>query len=297
MKPARLLRWYPRAWRERYGEELVALIQDTLDAGGHPGWRLRLGVAWGGLRERVYQAGRTVWASRPEGWTIVLLAGQVCTWFPQNLSQAPAAAWGWRGVAAYDAILATAALIGAVVLASGLTAVPALVRFLRAGGWPLIRRRVWCTAGTGAAAAGVLVWLVVASAGHASAGQSVSWADLAGLVAIGLVLAVAIWLGAVTATVIAGHLTFGPRVRAAQLILGAVTQSTVMAVLSVLAFWWSVSQAPGWLAAALANLVLVGWYAWMRLRVATWQQRKLRTAGRARTVNPSAGRDHGRHRA
>ena len=55
MKPARLLRWYPRAWRERYGEELLALIQDTLDE-GRPTWRLRLSVAWGGLRERGHQA-------------------------------------------------------------------------------------------------------------------------------------------------------------------------------------------------------------------------------------------------
>jgi hypothetical protein len=27
---ARLLRWYPRAWRERYGEEFLALVEDTL---------------------------------------------------------------------------------------------------------------------------------------------------------------------------------------------------------------------------------------------------------------------------
>jgi len=33
MKAARLLRWYLRAGRERYGEELLALIQDTLDEG------------------------------------------------------------------------------------------------------------------------------------------------------------------------------------------------------------------------------------------------------------------------
>ena len=33
MKPASLLRWYPRAWRERYGGELAALIQDNLDEG------------------------------------------------------------------------------------------------------------------------------------------------------------------------------------------------------------------------------------------------------------------------
>ena len=36
MKPddpgaARLLRWYPRGWRERYGEEFLAMVEDGLD--------------------------------------------------------------------------------------------------------------------------------------------------------------------------------------------------------------------------------------------------------------------------
>ena len=49
MKPAdpdaaKLLRWYPRAWRERYGEEFLAMVEDSLD-GRRPTWRLRLGVA------------------------------------------------------------------------------------------------------------------------------------------------------------------------------------------------------------------------------------------------------------
>jgi hypothetical protein len=47
----RLLRWYPRAWRDRYGKEFLAMVEDTLD-GGRPGWRLRLGVIRAGLRER-----------------------------------------------------------------------------------------------------------------------------------------------------------------------------------------------------------------------------------------------------
>ena len=36
MKPsdpdaAKLLRWYPRPWRERYGEEFLAMVEDNLD--------------------------------------------------------------------------------------------------------------------------------------------------------------------------------------------------------------------------------------------------------------------------
>ncbi len=48
---AKLLRWYPRAWRDRYGEEFLAMVEDSLD-GERPGRRLRLSVAWAGLRER-----------------------------------------------------------------------------------------------------------------------------------------------------------------------------------------------------------------------------------------------------
>ncbi len=115
--------------------------------------------------------------------------------------------------------------------------------------------------------------------------------------ATGLVLAVAIWVGAVTAAAIAGRLAFTPRVQTAQLIFGAVAQSTVLAVFSVLACWWPVTQSPAWLAAALVNLVMVGLDVRVRLRVTARQRRRLRAAGRAGTVNPSAGREHGRHRA
>ncbi len=40
----RLLRWYPPAWRDRYGDELVALLEDELD-GTAPTVRLRVSLA------------------------------------------------------------------------------------------------------------------------------------------------------------------------------------------------------------------------------------------------------------
>ena len=164
MKPARLLRWYPRTWRERYGEELLALIQDTLDE-GRPTWRLRLSVIWGGLRERGHQAGRAVRAAaklavRPD-LSAMLVAGTIIALLPENLSESPPPARGWQATAAFDAVLAAVALTGAVVLASGLAALPALVRFLRAGGWPKIRRRVAWAAGATVAAGGGLACLAL----------------------------------------------------------------------------------------------------------------------------------------
>jgi hypothetical protein len=98
MKPAdprtgTLLRWYPRAWRERYGEEFLALIQDTLD-GRRPTWRLRLSVAGAGLRERAHQAVRTG-KQAVNSQTVVmrwlgsLLAGSALAAIPDYLRESP----------------------------------------------------------------------------------------------------------------------------------------------------------------------------------------------------------------
>jgi hypothetical protein len=303
MKPANLLRWYPRAWRERYGEELLALIQDTVDE-GRPTWRLRLGVIWGGLRERVHQAGQAARAAAVKRLTravpggIMFVAGSIIALLPENLSESPPPARGWQAAAAFDAVLAAVALTGAVVLASGLAALPALVRFLRAGGWPKIRRRVAWAGGATVVAGGGLAGLVLVSGSRSPAQLNVSWAYLAGWLATGVAgwLAIVLWATAATAT--ARHLTLAARVRAVQLVLGAVAAIMVTVVLAALNIWWSVTQAPPWLVAAVVMLALASVDAWLRIPRALQKGRRLRAAARGRTViNPSAQRTHGRHRA
>jgi hypothetical protein len=303
MKPARLLRWYPRVWRERYGEELLALIQDTVDE-GRPTWRLRLGVIWGGLRERVHQTGQAARAAAVKRLArlglggIMLVAGSIIALLPENLSESPPPARGWQAVAAFDAVLTAVALTGAVVLASGLAALPALVRFLRAGGWPKIRRRVVWTAGATVVAGGGLAGLALFVGSHSSAQLNVSWAYLVGFFATGLAIALAIVLWATAAAATARHLTLAPRVRAVQLVLGAVAPIMVSVMLATLDFWWSVTQAHLWLVAGLVMLVLASIDAWLRLPRAVRRARRLRAAARGATiVNPSAQRIHGRHRA
>ena len=54
------------------------------------------------------------------------------------------------------ALLTAVAVTGAMVLAGGLAALPALVRFVRAGGWPEVRRRVgWAAGATAVAGCGL----------------------------------------------------------------------------------------------------------------------------------------------
>ena len=55
-RAARLLRWYPRDWRERYGDEFLELLVDDLEERPHSIDRL-LDVARSGLVVRLAAAG------------------------------------------------------------------------------------------------------------------------------------------------------------------------------------------------------------------------------------------------
>lgn len=59
MKPEALLRLYPRAWRERYGDEMLALVEQS---GG--GWRCTASLVSGAVREWVHAAAGDTWAGR-----------------------------------------------------------------------------------------------------------------------------------------------------------------------------------------------------------------------------------------
>ena len=283
MRPASLLRWYPRAWRERYGEELLALIQDTLDE-GRPTWRLWLGVVRGGLRERAHQARHPSKATVKRldvtaRWLTMLVAGGILAFLPGYLASSPPAAQAGQATVALDVLLAVVALTGAVVLADGLAALPALTRFLRAGGWPKIRRRIARAAGATGAAGGGLAGLVRLSGSRSPAQLNASLPYSLCLIATILALAVAIGLWASAAAAIARHITLAPRVRAAQLLLGAVTPTAVSAMVVANAIWLSVTQASvTWLLFAGLLVTLVSMSAPHRIRRAVRKGRRLWSA-------------------
>jgi hypothetical protein len=298
MKPASLLRWYPRAWRERYGEELLALIQDDLQE-GRPAWPLQLSVIWGGLGERGRQARYAATAAVKAAWSdkgsTILLAGLICGFGLDGLTSPSAAARTWQALA-LDAVLAAVALTGALVLADGLIAFPALVRFLRAGGWPKIRRRAGWAAGVTAVAVGGLVF---AWDSDWQAQRNLSWAILVGLLVTGLATTGAIGLWSATVTATARHLTLAPRVLAAQLMLGALLPTAVSAIITTSALWWSATHpSVTVLVLGLVNLAMMIVIAPVRIGRAVRLSRRLRSAARgAAIINPSARRAHGRHRA
>ena len=300
MKAARLLRWYPRAWRERYGEELLALIQDTLDE-GRPSWRLRLGVISGGLRERVHQAVRagTAAAKRTStGLLITVVAAMILGSLPWDLKASLPPARAWQKTAAFDALVGAFAVTGVVVLASGLVAAPAFIAFLREGGWQQIRRRVAWAAGATVAAGGGLAGLFLAERSMSSAQVNHSWAYGIGVVATtaALVVASGLWASAVTAT--AKHLKLATRARAAQPLLAAVTLTAAQVILPANLILLAAAQSSlPWLVVGVTNLALVGFVTPRFVGRAVRQSRRLRVANGKMTVNRSPQRTHGRHQA
>src|SRR5690348_7563207 len=135
-----LLRWYPRAWRERYGDEFLAMVEDTLD-GRRPGWRLRLGAVGAGLRERYHVLSGPTGERIVDRWGMFIVAGCLLAGSVDEIGHRSATGT-WPAVAAMTALAALAAVTGAAIVAAVAIARRSLVRFLRTGGWPKVRRRI-----------------------------------------------------------------------------------------------------------------------------------------------------------
>ena len=234
---ASLLRWYPRAWRQRYGEEFLAMVEDALD-GQRPTWRLTASVAWAGLRERgrvlvsrraLARYGRGIDSVLDRWWPSVATAN-ILTFLPATLEESASRAW--QVTAALAALVAVMALIGLAVLAGGLVAFPAFRRFLRAGGWATIRWRVAWASGVTVVAGGGLTELVHWSRSHTFAQLNVSvayygWVTVTTMALIG---ALGLWRYAAKAT--AAQLDLSPRERTAEAVLGVLATNCAFVVVS-----------------------------------------------------------------
>jgi hypothetical protein len=168
-----MLRWYPTQWRARYGDEFAAMIEDDL-GGRPPTMRYRFSIAGSGLNERLRDAGLVGNSISPSeqargGALTVLCAfalfvipgvafAKISEHWDQSIQRGPR----HLPAVAFNLLGSLAVACGvAVVLAVG-ALLPSFIRFLRAGGWPAIRRRVtWAVAATLAttvAGGGLIIW-------------------------------------------------------------------------------------------------------------------------------------------
>lgn len=231
-----LLHAYPRRWRERYGDELLALLEDEPLS-----WRVAVNVVGAGLGERLRALGtppvRVLWA-----WSIFVIGGIA---FQKTSEQWQAVVPGTdRAVptAAFDTVRVAAAVGSIAVLAAVALALPAFAADLRGGGWQALRRPI----------------LVASTATIVAA---------AALVAVALdhdVVAVSVFIASSLFSLFAWTHTAGraagriPPLRLHEHLAHIVTATMVAMALAVVIWFVSVSgQAPNFVGAAQLTVVSV----------------------------------------
>ena len=220
----RLIRWYPAAWRARYGEEMTTLLRDTHGMSKVP-FRERVALAARGSFEHARGSGllgspleksdRTragsilvLW-----GWALFMVAGSIVQKFSEHweLMTPPI----HRSVAngAFDVIQVAGELGGLIVLMAAAVAVPGLVRLLRDRRWPEIRYPVLRALIAGCVAAaftvGVAMW------GHSGPEHRRGGDEFFhGVVFIlwGLTIVVALGLATMAAVAVTRKIAWAPRV-------------------------------------------------------------------------------------
>ncbi len=169
----RLVRWYPPAWRERYGDELVALLEDCYGDDGVP-WRRCPGLVKAAAIERAREADvigapADVRSATRAGslvvlcaWAVFMVAGAAFAKYaehweavtPVAARHLPAVAFGAVQVAAFAGIL--------IVALAAVVAIPGFIHLVRAGGLgPIrapLRRALVVTAVTAAGSVGLIAW-------------------------------------------------------------------------------------------------------------------------------------------
>jgi hypothetical protein len=147
---AALLRWYPPAWRERYGEELVVLMEDQ-SGERPPTLKVKLSLVRAGLRERVHAAGLVGVQLSPFeraragsllvlcAWTAFVLAGASFSKASEHFARALPVASRAIPEGAFD-VVAGLGVLGVILVAVGaVAALPAFFRSVLDGGWSFIR--------------------------------------------------------------------------------------------------------------------------------------------------------------
>jgi hypothetical protein len=242
-----LLRWYPPAWRERYGAELEHLIED----GGDVSWRMKVDVIVGGLRERLRPPESLYFVLI--GWVLMTVAGLVVQKTSEQWQQSTG------GNTAFDALKVAAMFGSAFVIAGILAAVPALITHLRTRGWPSIRgpiiRAAAVTTVALAATAGLVAWanqLTAAERNGTDLGYSLgflAWASL-------LVLCLVLWASAAIAT--GRQLDLSTAVIKLEAWLSAgVAASTLGVTVATLTWWAQTGVGAAWMMAWCAAAMLV----------------------------------------
>jgi hypothetical protein len=260
-----VLRWYPKAWRDHYGDELAMFLDDRYGERSVPLWA-RLSMMRSGLVERLRvggMVGRSVDSDqRVRGasllvlcaWGVFVVAGAAFAKYtehwplatPRGDQRLPAVAMGTVQVAAFAGVL--------IVLVAGFVTLPAFVNLVRSDGWrslwPTMRVMVVTTIVAGMASIAVIAWNQ--HLGPSQANTS-SWAWKAVGATWGLLVIGALAGGAGTVVALVNRLRLTHRSTQALGLL-AMAMAAVLAVIfaGTLTWWISTAIHAPWFFGSLA---------------------------------------------
>jgi hypothetical protein len=265
----RLLRWYPPTWRVRYGEELVALMEDTYGGDKVP-LRAWLGIVRAGIFEHVSEMGLGSGDRAPGeqvragsllvlcAWTLFVVAGAGFAKFAEHWDAATPRGDRWLPAGAYDTVQWAAGIGALIVLVAAAATLPAVARFVRDGSWRQVRRpvcrAVFVASTTGFLSAGVIAW-----AHHIGPRQRTdgSWPYEVVGVLWAVMIAATIATCTVATVAAARRLRLTPRVLGLEGGLALLLTATMIAVFGGTLVWWGAiaTDAPRFLSGTTSGLV------------------------------------------
>jgi hypothetical protein len=277
------LRWYPKAWRARYGDELIALLDDEYNC--NLPVKVRLGLVTSGLEQRTRQSG-LIGDSLPAvdrvragalvilaAWTAFVIAGASFAKFSEHFDEALPHNAGAHQLPdlAFTVLQSVAGIASVLVLTGALLAAPAFVRFLRTEGWASVRghylRALACTALTVVVTVLLFIW-----ARHLTSPQrngGLHWYGGLFLIwALLIALTLALWTVAAIAT--AKRIELSRTILNVEATLAVVIAGAMLVMSVAIAVWWGAmaKDASAFLRASPAGTPGSPWDVWLIATIA-----------------------------
>ena len=245
-----ILKWYPEEWRDRYGDELMVLLDDRFGTGRVP-LAARASMMGAGSTERLRHAGiigRSVNRERRVrgaslvvlcGWALFVIAGSGFAKYAEHWDLVTPRHDRPIPSVAFLAVQAAAAAGVAIFLVAVLVALPALVHRIRDRGWGAVRTPLRVTIITSGialvATAGIIVW------SHHSASPPLNnglWPDkIAGMAWVVVVLA-AITCGTAAIVAVVTQLDPSPGAARALGVLAVGMAAALLVMFLGMVTWW-----------------------------------------------------------
>lgn len=244
------LKWYPRSWRDRYGDDSARYLEDRYGDGKIP-LSGRLSMIRSGAIERLRTGGlvgtpvdtdvRIRGASLLVllAWGVFVVAGSVFTEYTEHWPLAMPRQDYWLPAAAMFAVRAAAATGSLILLVAGLLTLPALVDLIRSDGWRPLLASVRAAAVSVAVAAAASV-VVVAWNRHLGPSSNVTAPVALKVTTVvgGLLVSCAVVVCGATAVALVYRLRLSSRVTRMLGVLAIAMAAALVVIVTGALTWW-----------------------------------------------------------